>query len=430
MMLWANFNYAYNQNSMGYSGGSDVSWMFYGNRGWTKPRAVGYMESHDEERLMYKNINYGNINGTYSVKDIATGLERMKAASAFFIPIPGPKMIWEFGELGYDFSINTCSDGTINNNCRVSAKPVKWEYRTEPNRTKLNKVVSALTRLKTIYPVFQTSDFALQGGTSLAKQIILKGQPYTSSPSTTDNMNLVVVGNFDVTSQAINVNFPHVGNWFHYFAQGDPLTVAATPQSITLQPGEFRIYTDVQLPALEQELIAFSKPIAPVLTTLTQIVNKVQLTWSDNSTIETGYSIYRKKSGGAYVKVGEVAANVTTYLDGQNLESATSYEYYVEANNPYTSSPSNNVLFTTGIITAIAESANVNLVYPNPTSGIIYIDESVVINKLVVRTLQGAEVHPVSIDSHRYDFTHFSSGIYILEVCSNSSVVRFKLIKN
>lgn len=31
----------------------------------------------------------------------------------FLFLVPGPKMIWEFGEQGYDKSIFMCEDGTV-----------------------------------------------------------------------------------------------------------------------------------------------------------------------------------------------------------------------------------------------------------------------------------------------------------------------------
>ena len=85
---------------------SDFSWISYKNRGWSDPHLVGYMESHDEERLMFRNLAYGNSGGSYNIKSLNTALERMELAGAFFFTIPGPKMIWQFGELGYDFSID------------------------------------------------------------------------------------------------------------------------------------------------------------------------------------------------------------------------------------------------------------------------------------------------------------------------------------
>lgn len=56
MMMWGNMNYNYNQATMGYSDGSNFSRISYRSHGFTEPNLVGYMESHDEKRLMYKNI--------------------------------------------------------------------------------------------------------------------------------------------------------------------------------------------------------------------------------------------------------------------------------------------------------------------------------------------------------------------------------------
>ena len=93
------------------------------------PHLVSYMESHDEERMMYKNLQFGNTaNASHNVRDLNMALKRIEMCAGFFLTAPGPKMIWQFGELGYDFSINRCVDGTINNNCRLDNKPIRWDY--------------------------------------------------------------------------------------------------------------------------------------------------------------------------------------------------------------------------------------------------------------------------------------------------------------
>ena len=51
---------------------------------------------------MYKNEAFGNVSGSYSTKDIPTALKREEMAAAFLMSSPGPKMIWQFEELGYD----------------------------------------------------------------------------------------------------------------------------------------------------------------------------------------------------------------------------------------------------------------------------------------------------------------------------------------
>jgi 1,4-alpha-glucan branching enzyme len=85
MMLWGNMNYNYAQASMGY-GNSDLSWGWYQQRGWSDPNLVTYMESHDEERIMYKNLNFGSSGPGYNIKDLNTGLSRIEMISTFFFP--------------------------------------------------------------------------------------------------------------------------------------------------------------------------------------------------------------------------------------------------------------------------------------------------------------------------------------------------------
>lgn len=260
MLLWGNVNHGYSQSTMGYTEESSISWGLHTNRGWSEPHLVSYMESHDEERLMYKNLEFGNSSGSYTTQDLKTGLERMKAASAFFYLSPGPKMLWQFGELGYDFSINTCPDGTINNDCRLSPKPIPFNdednlnYNLDKDRLRLKATTAALIKLKNEHSIFSTSDIELKEE-GLLKQLILKGENYTSTPASSAEMNAVVVGNFDVQSQIIEINFPHTGTWFDYFSGGVSYEVSSTSKEITLPPGNFIVFTDVKLEAPEEGIV-------------------------------------------------------------------------------------------------------------------------------------------------------------------------------
>lgn len=247
MLLWGNLHYAYNQSTMGYSDNSSVDWVYHGARGWSVPHVVGYMESHDEERLMYNNIQYGNAATGYSTRNRSTALRRMRAAATFFYTIPGPKMLWQFGELGYDYSINHCVNGSVNNNCRLDPKPVKWDYRNDDARYGLYRHISDLIRLRTEYGVFRTGTATFSGSTNLVKQLTLRNNPYTSTPATPDQMNVHIVVNFDVVSRSVQLNFPHTGVWYDYYSFGTPVTVSALPYSIQLAPGEYRLFTDVEI---------------------------------------------------------------------------------------------------------------------------------------------------------------------------------------
>ncbi|MFM9984535.1 MAG: alpha-amylase family glycosyl hydrolase [Flavobacteriales bacterium] len=232
-MLWGNLGHEYQEASMGYA--SNFAWGSYQNRGWNLPGLITYMESHDEERLMYKNLMYGNSSTGYDINDLETALSRIELTACFHIPIPGPKMIWQFGELGYDYSINHCQDGTVNDACRIVAKPVRWDYRANPNRYRVYQVMASLNKLKTTYPVFSTTDFSMDTD-GVGKTIHLND----------DEMNVVVVGNFGVTALNITPVFQHTGMWFDYFS-GDTIVVSDINVVINHQPGEYHLYTDMYL---------------------------------------------------------------------------------------------------------------------------------------------------------------------------------------
>jgi len=228
MLLWGNLNEKYNEATMGYheNSKSDFSWISHLERGWTVPAVVGYMESHDEERLMYKNLNFGNASGVYDIKDRVTALSRMEQAGAFFFPIPGPKMIWQFRELGYDYSITY--------DCRVCNKPIRWDYNSG-KRLRLYQVWSALIDLKTSEPAFRSDDFALSVEEA-AKRIEINHS----------DMDVRIIGNFDVVSQSLDPSFSQTGWWYSFF-EGDSLEVSQLNEAIPLEAGGFRIFTTKKL---------------------------------------------------------------------------------------------------------------------------------------------------------------------------------------
>lgn len=234
IMLWGNMNYNYAEGTMGWTdnGNSDLSGAIYTKRGWSKPNLVAYMESHDEERLMYKSLAYGNASGSYNVKDLATALKRAELSAAFYFTLPGPKMIWQFGELGYDYSINTCSDGTtISEDCRVAEKPVRWDYLDNVNRKNLYNAYTKLIKLKKENNVFESLnlDYSLANA---QKYIVWKG-----------DINAFLVGNFGVAEATVSLTLPKTGTWYNAIS-GENLSVSSTNYSIKLQPGEYRLYID------------------------------------------------------------------------------------------------------------------------------------------------------------------------------------------
>jgi hypothetical protein len=185
------------------------------------------MESHDEERLMFKNLEHGASNGNYNIKDLPTALKRQELAANFFFTIPGPKMIWQFGERGYDVSIDF--------NGRLGEKPPKWNYLQDWRRRNLMYVYSALIDLKKNEDVFSTNDYSLDLYSAL-KKIRLNST----------EMSVVVIGNFDTEEGEINPEFYFTGTWYNYWT-GDSIVVTNVNETIKLQAGEYRLYTSKKL---------------------------------------------------------------------------------------------------------------------------------------------------------------------------------------
>ncbi|NNE54533.1 MAG: T9SS type A sorting domain-containing protein, partial [Flavobacteriales bacterium] len=262
-MLWGNVTHDYQEAAMGW--GSNLNWANYQDRGWNSPHLVTYMESHDEERLMYKNLEYGNSNGGYDVQDLNTALDRIELTACFGMLLPGPKMIWQFGELGYDFSINYCPNGTISENCRTSAKPVKWDYYDDPHRYELYQVYSALNHLKLTEPAFSTTDYGFNGA-GFEKTLHLNHE----------TMDVVIAGNFSVNDITMYPWFQHTGTWYDYFS-GESFVVNDQNMGIPFEAGEYHIYTDqpLELPDItsniaellsESELYVYPNPFSETLT--------------------------------------------------------------------------------------------------------------------------------------------------------------------
>ena len=225
MMLWGNGNPNYREAAKGFP--SDLSYTTYAGRGWSVPNLVTYMESHDEERLMFSTINDGASSGSYNTKTLQTALKRMELDAVFFLTMPGPKMIWQFGELGYDISINEGG--------RVSEKPIKWNYFSEPDRYRLYLIYKLLNSLRQTQPVFTTNDLTYD----LSSPLKLLQLNHST-------LKVNIIGNFGITESSIQPAFQQSGKWYEYFT-GDSVTVVNVNDPLSLQPGEYRLYTTKRL---------------------------------------------------------------------------------------------------------------------------------------------------------------------------------------
>jgi 1,4-alpha-glucan branching enzyme len=238
LLLWGKMTDQYNELTMGWSFSdpkSRVTRSYHASRGFSTTGLVAYMESHDEERIMYKNKMFGNTSvSTHNARNLTVATQRTGTAAAFLFTIPGPKMMWMFGELGYDVSINQTSvGGPISESNRVSRKPILWEYYDDPDRQELYRRFSDLIRLRTKYPIFhdKTSSFRIFETTALRRIELAHG---------TNKVN--IVANFDLTTRDMRFDFPETGTWYEFFS-GDTLEVTDTGASYSMLPVELRIYS-------------------------------------------------------------------------------------------------------------------------------------------------------------------------------------------
>ncbi len=245
MMLWGNIWGAYKDLALGYSTSANLSWINYKQRGWTVPHVIGYMESHDEDRIAYELKKNGNALPAYNLKTLPVGMRRIEMLNNLFYTVPGPKMLWQFGEVGYDFSISYCENGTISTSCRTAPKPIRWDYFNDPYRRHLYDATAALLQLRKSYDVFETTDYQLNISSGQVRSIFLND----------NDLNVAVFANVGTTNSTVNnPAFQHTGFWYEYYT-GDTLFVGSgVPTTFSLPPGGYRLYLDkvVALPTYVQ----------------------------------------------------------------------------------------------------------------------------------------------------------------------------------
>ena len=219
MKVWRNMNNAYCQAAMGFSSDSDFSGLWTGS---SMPFGsyVGFMESHDEERTAYKSKAYGNsaIKGNLSAR-----MKREALNAAFFLTVPGPKMLWQFQELGYDESIETGG--------RTGKKPLHWEYYEDADRKALYDTYAKLLKFRRENPELFRSDasFSWKVGTGNWSN----GRTITCSAG---SKGLIVAGNFDLSAREVTVTVPE-GNWKNYFT--GEMVEGGNIIPFSLESGEF-----------------------------------------------------------------------------------------------------------------------------------------------------------------------------------------------
>jgi 1,4-alpha-glucan branching enzyme len=422
MMLWTKFHTNFKQAAMGYSSNSNLdvssakSTTF---RTWDSyDRPVIYDVSHDEERLMVECYNSGNQVSGYSTRTTATALRRMELISAFKYTSPGAKMLWMFDEIGYDNSIDSYGG-------RTAAKPPMWTFTSNADRLRLYKVVSNIINLRTKYPtVFSTDQHNpadMNGSPWYHKHLHLSpaGGPFW----------VTIVGNFDVVAQTLPPYFQHTGTWYDYLT-GQPFNVFSTGsnQTINLAPGEYRIFTNQQLPTPPEGYVGWGTVIPVELMSFSAKANKnaADLIWQTASERDNDFfAVERSFDGQNFTEIGRVKGNGTTskpmsytYTDN---DLATGTFYYrlrqVDINK--------DAKYTKIEAVKIQNGLKSISVYPNPATDRIFVQNASNTEGGVLTDHLGRVVQSYKIVPSEINLSELATGLYFLKIGAEN----FKIVK-
>ena len=427
MMLWGNLSNQYGQATIGYpSSNADLSYSF-DRQFYTQRNLIAYQESHDEERLGYKNKTYG---ANPAIKfDLATGMKRNSAATALFAVMPGPKMIWQFGELGYDASIGTCSNGTVDlTNCRTDPKPLYWNYYQNTFRKGLYNVYAKLFNMRN-FPTFTPTftDGSVMNGSSPTYSLagdVKQIRMYQA------DMSIVAFANLGTGSNTATIDFPANGTWYRVVgtAGSATITVSGYSSSFTLATGDYAVFATKDV---NQTL-----PVNWVSVDAQKgLNNSVNLFWTVSNEINNShYDVERSLDGKNFSFVGKVTAstsvfsNVSYTFNDATAPAGTVYYRLKQVDNSGSYSFSKVVTITTAAKVGLwyasvsSKSVKVNMLADASKLNIALHDISgkVLYQRTQSNTIQGQQIIvPTSTLTH---------GVYLLEISSEKGTKTEKII--
>ncbi|MBO5716903.1 MAG: hypothetical protein J6R50_02130 [Alistipes sp.] len=159
-----------------------------------KSGRINNIETHDEERIAYKAITSGQ---EYVKNDWAVLSKRLQAIYALHFLTPYPKMMWQFGELGYDISIDY--------NDRTGRKPIHWDYYNDANRKALYDAMSKFISWRTDNQDYYGQDY-LAVHTWNVNDVDMGGKTLVMD-------KVIVVANFTNAEASTTISNPNPGEW-------------------------------------------------------------------------------------------------------------------------------------------------------------------------------------------------------------------------
>ncbi len=197
---WANVNDPGCQYAMGYSSNSNLNRMYAPSDGRTWGSTVSYLESHDEQRLAYKQTQWG-VAGVKG--NLEASMLRLGSCAAQMILAPGSHMIWQFSELGNDQNTKNADGGN-----NTDPKIVCWSLLDQPERVHLMDTYRNLHKLRAAFPALFSQQASFESKCSAADWG--NGRYMISRHG---DMELYTVLNPNVSGTlSVKINFTHKDN--------------------------------------------------------------------------------------------------------------------------------------------------------------------------------------------------------------------------
>ncbi|MDD4055300.1 MAG: alpha-amylase family glycosyl hydrolase [Bacteroides sp.] len=233
MKLWRNYNNAFKQTAMGWNENSAFNGLYSGDvKGMPFGGYVSYMESHDEERMAFAQLEGGNWDLKQESK-IENRMKRLATNAAFCFTVPGPKMLWQFGEMGYDVSIEE--------NGRTGRKPILWEYLDVTERFKLHQTYIKLIHFRQKYPSLFNEEAQFEWKVSSADWRDGRFLQLENEGNT-----LLIIGNFMESDITIDNPFSSVGDWYDLM-DTKVERVMSTSNELSIPAHEFKAYVNFKI---------------------------------------------------------------------------------------------------------------------------------------------------------------------------------------
>ena len=233
MKLWRNYNNAFKQTAMGWNENSAFNGLYSGDvKGMPFGGYVSYMESHDEERMAFAQLEGGNWDLKQESK-IENRMKRLATNAAFCFTVPGPKMLWQFGEMGYDVSIEE--------NGRTGRKPILWEYLDVTERFKLHQTYIKLIHFRQKYPSLFNEEAQFEWKVSSADWRDGRFLQLENEGNT-----LLIIGNFMESDITIDTPFSSVGDWYDLM-DTKVERVMSTSNELSIPAHEFKAFVNFKI---------------------------------------------------------------------------------------------------------------------------------------------------------------------------------------